>query len=181
MRVSTVFGLALLGSLIMAANLMAQPAPGGPGGGGMFGMAQDPFQQAIVALGDLNLRPDFNLTVEQKQKLQAVRDEVKTMEDKWRTDHAAELKKIQDDAATARQAQDQEKMREVMTARRDLMQTMPKTDDAAQKVKALLTDDQAKALEARINERQEEMRARMGGMPGRGGRGGGGGGGGGGQ
>lgn len=183
MRLSTVFGLAFLFSLVMAANLMAQPAPGGPGGrggGGMFGMAQDPYQQAIAALGDLNLRPDFNLTAEQKTKLQAVRDEVKAAEDKWRTDHAADLKKIQDDSAAARQAQDQDKMREIMTARGELMQTMPKTDDAAQKVKALLTADQAKALDTRITERQEEARTRMGGMMGggRGGRGGGGGGGG---
>jgi hypothetical protein len=181
MRLMTLFGLALLGSLVMAANLMAQPAPGGGGrGGGGFGMAQDPFVETITALGDLNLRPDFNLTAEQKTKLQAVRDEVKAAEDKWRTDHAAELKKIQDDMAAARQAQDQEKMREIGTARRELMQGMPKTDDAAQKVKALLTADQAKALETRIAERQEEMRARMGGMMGgRGGRPGGGGGGGG--
>ncbi len=142
-------------------------------------MAQDQFVQTITALGDVNLRPDFNLTAEQKQKLQAVRDEVKAMEDKWRTDHAADLKKIQDDMAAARQGQDREKMREIMTARGELMQTMPKTDDAAQKVKALLTPDQAKALETRITERQEEMRSRMGGMMmgGRGGRPGGGGGG----
>jgi Spy/CpxP family protein refolding chaperone len=108
------------------------------------------------------------------EKLQAIRDEVKKEEGKWRADHAADLKKIQDDMAAA--AQDREQMRQVMTQRRELMQTMPKTDDAAQKVKALLTDDQAKALDARIAERQEEMRSRMGGMMGgRGGRGGGGG------
>lgn len=180
MRLANLVGLAVLGSLLMAANLMAQPAPRGAGGGrgagaggagGAGGAAQDAFQQTIVALGDLNLRPDFNLTAEQKQKLQAIRDDVKKLEDQWRADHAAELKKIQDDAAAARQAQDQGKMRELMTARRDLMQSMPKTDDAAQKVKALLTDDQARALEARITERQEDMRNRAGAMMGgRGGR-----------
>jgi hypothetical protein len=178
MRLLTVFGLAILGSLFMAANLLAQPAPGGgPGrpGGGMPGFGLDPFDQTIVALGDLNLRPDFELTKDQKQKLQAVRDEVKQAEDKWRTDHAADLKKIQDDAMAARQSQDMEKMREIMTARRDLMQTMPKTDDAAQKVKALLTADQAKALETRITERQEAG-TRMGPMMGGRGRGPGGGG-----
>ena len=168
MRLSTLF--TLLGSLVMAANLMAQPAPGGAGrggGGGMFGMmAQDPYDQTIVALGDLNLRPDFNLTAEQKTKLQAVRDEVKAAEEKWRTEHAADLKKIEDEAAAARQSQDRDKMRELMTSRRDLMQTMPKNDEAAQKVKALLTPDQAKAVETRITERQEEMRARMGAMMG---------------
>lgn len=172
MRFSTLFGLVVLASLFTAANLQAQAPGGGPGGGGMFGMQQDPFQTALSALGDVNLRPDFTLTAEQKEKVQAIRNDVKAAEDKWRTDHAADLKKIQDDAQAARDAQDMEKMREIMTARRDLMQTMPKTDDAAQKLKAVLTPDQAKALETRITERQDEARARMGGMfGGRGGRG----------
>ena len=177
MRILSLFGFAVLGSLLMAANLIAQPAPRGAGGGrgagragapagGAFAATQDAFQRTIIALGELNLRPDFNLSDQQKQKLQAIRDDVKKLEDQWRTDHAADLKKIQDDTAAARQAGDQQKMRELMTARRDLMQTMPKTDEAAQKVKGLLTPDQAKALETRITERQDEMRNRMGAMTG---------------
>ena len=172
MRLSTMFGVAVLGSLFVAVNVMAQAAAQGGGQGrgpGAGMMQQDPFQQAIAALGDLNLRPDFNLSKEQKEKLQAVRDDVKKAEDKWRTDHADDLKKIQEEAQAARG--DQDKMREVMTKRRELMQTQPKSDDAAKQVKALLTEDQAKALEKRITERQEEMRARMGGMGMGGGRG----------
>jgi hypothetical protein len=171
MRLSTMFGVAVLGSLFVAVNVMAQAPGGGQGRGAGAGMMQqDPFQQTIAALGDLNLRPDFNLSKEQKEKLQAVRDDVKKAEDKWRTDHAADLKKIQEEAQAARG--DQDKMTEVMTKRRELMQTQPKADDAAKQVKALLTEDQAKALEKRITERQEEMRARMGGMGFGGGRGG---------
>jgi hypothetical protein len=170
MRLSTMFGVAVLGSLFVAVNVMAQAPGGGQGrgpGGGM--MQQDPFQQTITALGDLNLRPDFNLSKEQKEKLQVVRDDVKKAEDKWRADHADDLKKIQEETQAARG--DQDKMGEVMTKRRELMQTQPKSDDAAKQVKALLTEDQAKALEKRITERQEEMRARMGGMGGGRGRG----------
>jgi predicted nucleic acid-binding Zn-ribbon protein len=51
------------------------------------------------------------------------------------------------------------------------MQTQPKIDDAAKQVKALLTEDQAKALEKRITELQEEMRNLMGGAGFGGGRG----------
>ncbi|MCY2952314.1 MAG: hypothetical protein NTU53_10095 [Planctomycetota bacterium] len=172
MRLSTMFGVAVLGSLFVAVNVMAQAAAqgGGQGRGPGAGMQQDPFQQTIAALGDLNLRPDFNLSKEQKEKLQAVRDDVKKAEDKWRADHADDLKKIQEETQAARG--DQDKMGEVMTKRRELMQTQPKSDDAAKQVKALLTEDQAKALEKRITERQAEMRARMGGMGGMGGRGG---------
>ena len=175
MRLLIAFAAAVLGTCLVAGSSMAQAPGGGGRGGGM--MQPDPFVQTIDALGDLNLRPDFTLTKEQKEKLQAIRDEVKKGEDKWRADHAAELKKLQDDAAAAREAQDMEKGREVMTKRRELMQTMPKTEDAVTQVKALLSPDQAKLLETRITERQEEQRARMGGMGfgGRGGRGGGGG------
>ena len=176
-------------TLFMAGMAMAQPAAGGGGGrgggrgagAGMF--QQDPFQQTIAALGDLNLQPDFNLTKEQKEKLQGIRDDVKKAAAKWRTDNADALKKLQDDSREAMQGQDREKMREIMTKRQELMQTQPKTDDAAKQVTALLTEDQKAALEKKIAERREEMRNR-GGMMGMGGgrrAGGGGGGGGGGQ
>ena len=182
MRLSLILGLAAMGALLSSAAVMAQPAGGGGGGRGGGMMQQDPFVQQIDALGDLNLRPDFTLTKEQKEKLQAIRDDVKKAEDKWRADHAADLKKIQDDMMALRDAPDQDKMRELGTKRRELMQTMPKNDEAVGKIKALLTEDQAKALETRITERQEEGRARMGmggmGGPGGGRRGGGGGGGG---
>lgn len=180
MRLSTMCGMMVLGGLFLAASAMAQPAGGQRGRGMGMGMMGDPLQQLLTALGDVNLRPDFTLTKEQKEKIQSIRDGVKNAETKWRTDHAADLKKIQDDMQAARQDQDQDKMRETMTKARELMQSMPNTEEAAKEVRAVLTEDQAKALDARITERQEEMRARggmmMGGMRGgrRGGNGGGG-------
>ncbi|GEM_PF-5374196 len=165
MRLSIVLGAIVLGSLLLSADLLAQAPPGGGGrpGGMMQGNA---FVQAIDALGDLNLRPDFTLAKEQKEKLQVIREDVKKSEEQWRTAHAEDLKKIQTDMQAARDAQDQDKMREVMTQRQELMQGMPSGDDALTKVKALLTEDQVKALDTRITERQQEMRTRMGGMMG---------------
>lgn len=163
MRLSSVLGAIVLGSLLLSADLLAQAPPGG-GRPGMGMMQANRFVQAIDALGDLNLRPDFNLTKEQKEKLHAIREEVKKSEEQWRTAHAEDLKKIQEDMQAARG--DQDKMREVMTQRQELMQGMPGGEDSVTKVKALLTEDQVKALDTRITERQQEMRNRMGGMMG---------------
>ena len=171
MRLSLVLGLAVAGSLMMGTAVMAQRAGGGRGAGRGAGMMpQAQWTQTLVALGDLNLRPEFTLTKEQKEKLQAIRDEVKKGEDQWRADHAVDIRKLQDDMQAARQAQDQAKIGELRPKMMELMQTMPKTDEAVAKVKALLSEDQVKALETRITERQEEMRSGLGAMgPGGGG------------
>src|SRR5689334_10678569 len=78
---------------------------GGFGGGpGMMGMmGRRPFDEALAALGDLNLSPDFTLTPEQKTKVQSVRDDFKKAQEKWRTDHADEIKKLDDQIAEIRE------------------------------------------------------------------------------
>jgi len=168
----TTLALTVLAGLLWAASVQAADAPARGGRGGMFQL--DPFRQLIDALGDVNLRPDFNLTKEQKEKVQAVREQVKKAEDKWRSDNAEEMKKLQEGLRQAMQDQDNDKRNELLGKMRDLMQTQPKTDEAVQQIRAILTADQQKALDTRITERQEEARGRMGGF-GFGRRGGGGG------
>jgi hypothetical protein len=63
-------------------------------------MNRDMLSPLIMILGELNLAPDFNLSPEQKQKIQTIRDDFKGAMDAFRKDHADELKQL-DDPATA--------------------------------------------------------------------------------
>src|SRR5829696_4455400 len=87
-----------------------QPMPGGQmiivgagGGGGMQGrirlgggpmMMGDALSQFINILGAVNLTPEFTLTADQKTKIQAIRDDFKQQMEKWRAEHADELKQM---------------------------------------------------------------------------------------
>jgi hypothetical protein len=164
---------------------------GGPGGAGGFGGGarafagqRDPLDELLALLGDLNLAPDFTLAADQKSKIQVIRDGFKKTQDEWRSAHADELKKMQEDMAQLRgggqgagggQAQppDREKMQELFQARQELMQSAPKSDEAAVEIKGLLTTEQLKKLEVRQTERQAEMERMRNEMPRRFGPGGG--------
>jgi len=161
--------------------------PGGPGGGRFGGFAPDPLAQTISMLGDLNLSTTFTLTNDQKEKIQAIRDEYKKKQDAWRTEHEADLKKIQDQFAALRAAGqaegNREKIQEIMQTRQALQETAPKGDEAAASIKALLTTEQLKAYDAKQAENEKNraaIRERFGGgaggAPGAGRRGGAGGG-----
>lgn len=143
------------------------------GGGGFFGGAggagamldRDPLREIIALLGELNLSPGFSLTQEQKEKIQAVRDEYQKQLDAWRAEHEKDLKKLQDDAAALRGnfaggggGQDtRAKFQEIARARETLMATAPKSDDAYTKIKAILNEDQLKKFDLKQAEHQAEM------------------------
>ncbi|MFI5381733.1 MAG: hypothetical protein ACHRHE_20745, partial [Tepidisphaerales bacterium] len=129
----------------------------------------------IIALGECNLEPDFTLTADQKSALKTIRDGVKAAQDKWRTDHAADITKLQADMQAARGGGGGD-MQAVMQKMTELRNTRPSTEEAQAAVKKLLTADQVKAVDAKV----AELRAATPGPGGRGGRGGGGAGGGGG-
>jgi hypothetical protein len=181
-------------------------AGGGFGGGGMLGgllggvlgpyatfvQGQDALSVYMASLADMNMAPDFPLTKEQKEKIQAIRDKFKADIEKWNTDHADDSKKLRDDLMgmiqggniTAQDFQDLNKKRTDMNA------TAPSADDAVKEVKAVLGDDLAKqvddfiaAQKADRNKKLADLRTQLGigaGMGGgfSGGRGGAGGGGG---
>lgn len=158
---------------------------GGLGGGqlgGMLGGGQ--FAQAMTALGELSLTPDFSLTRGQKEKLQAIRDEFKTQMDKWRTEHEAEITELRDQAGEMLRggAGDPQKRQELMQRRQALIATAPNGDAAVKQIKELLTEDQLKPFETKLAERQagadqtrQQLRERLRDGAGGGGKGGGGG------
>lgn len=202
MRMRTILTPALVASLMLLSGIWARgaddpkpdapkpdaparperPARGGPGaggrgfpGGGPMGMApRDAVTEAIAALGELNLMPDFTLTKEQKEKVQAIRTTAKTARDKWMADHEADLRKLMEDArAAGGPGGDPDKMREIRTARQELMASAPKTDDAVKELKAALSEDQVKKLDERIAQMEQGRRqgqGRPGGPGGPGGR-----------
>ena len=174
--------------LLMSGVALAQGGGGGGGGGrggrgargGMVGMGRGmmmgggdaAFTHLITALGDLNLSPDFTLTKEQKENLKAIRDGVRAAGEKWRKDHQDEITKLQEEMRAARGGGGGNA--DLMQKMRDLYQTYPKSDEAQEQVKALLTADQRKALDAKLAELEQTRANRMGGRGGRGGAGGGG-------
>jgi hypothetical protein len=143
---------------------------GGFGGPGGFG-ARDPLAQLMTALGDVNLETDFTLTPEQKEKIQVIVTDFKKQMEKWRTDHEADLKKIPDDFAALRNGgrqagnngggnvaggNNRQQFQQATQARQALMETAPKADEAIAQIKGLLTTEQLKKLQTKIDERQAE-------------------------
>jgi hypothetical protein len=140
---------------------------GGPPG--MFG--GDELTPVIMTLADLNIRPTFTLSDDQKQKIQAIRDDFKQNMEKWRTDHADELKALDDqqkemfDNMQNGGGPDPQAMMENANQRQQLMETAPKGDEHAKQVKALLTPEQLKQLETRQAEQEKEREEMMKRMP----------------
>jgi hypothetical protein len=162
--------------------------PGGRGfGGGPGGMNfnADPLDELVRNLGDLNLTAAFTLTVDQKTRIDAIRGKLKKEKEQWRTDHEADFKKLQEDFAALRANNggeaDRDKFVALNQSRQDLMNEAPKGDEAVTEIKALLNNDQLKALDEKTAQRRaerekmmQEMRAQFGGGPGGPGGGGGG-------
>ncbi len=138
-------------------------------GGPMFG--RDALAGVIMTLGEANLLPGFDLSNEQKQKIQSIRDEFKYAMEQWRSEHADELKALdeqQQELFANMQAgggpPDPDQMRDLMDARRELMETAPDGEAQAEQVKAVLTPDQLKKFEevqAALDKQREEMMQRM--------------------
>ena len=138
------------------------PGRGGPGGGGfggppmMFGGGpfgtRDATADFISTLGEINLSPDFSLTPEQKTKIKTARDDFKQQQEKWQTDHADELRKIQDQMMAmfsgAGGPPNPESFQAINKMRQELMSTSPDSDAAAQRIQAVLTDAQRAQLDA---------------------------------
>lgn len=180
-------GVAILGA---ATFVSAQNPPGGPGGGGggpgrgpgggmmrmgMPGQARPTaLDELVMVLGDLNLRPTFTLSDDQKTKLQSLRDAVKTAQEKWTTDNAEELAEIRESMNSLMQAGpdgDPEAWRDVMEQNMALMETSPDGEAETEQARALLTPEQAKAVEARFAEieaERQKMWQQMGAPGGRG-------------
>jgi hypothetical protein len=146
---------------------------------GNRGFGRNALNELVSALGELNLAPDFALAPDQKTKIQSIRDDFKKQSDQWRTEHAADIKKIQDQFAELRNAgQDaRDKRQELDTARTQLFASAPNADEAAKQIQAVLTTEQVQRLtdeQAKIAKARQDAAAQFGGRGGQGGRRGGG-------
>lgn len=144
---------------------------GGPGGfGGGFGggnpaamlnVARDPLDELVMIIGDLNMKPDFTLTADQKTKIQAARDALKKLRDKWQADHEADFNQFAEQMNDLRNSNNpqemREKMQEITVARMEVMESMPKSDETVAEIKGILTTEQLKMLDSRLAERKAEQ------------------------
>ena len=148
-------------AVIGMSAVMVWAAGGGRGAGARGGLAgqglgvaalaaaRDPLTLTVQALGDLNLTPQFNLSVEQKTRIQAIRDQAAAVMEKWRTDNQAALQALAEEARDARGG-GAEAMRDPAQRRQTLMATAPNTQEYADQIKAVLTPEQLKQLEERL-------------------------------
>lgn len=145
--------------------------PGGPGFGGRFGMMRGPnlfaninrLDPFVNALADLNLSPEFNLSTEQEQKIATIRTEFKKASDTWRTDHRDQIDDLQADFREMRRGGgNEEEMRKLMDEARDLMLSAPSGDEEVKQVRAILTEDQVKQVDAKLEQQRAENERRRG-------------------
>jgi hypothetical protein len=144
--------LTLSTPLLCAAD---NPPPPGPPPGGPPG-PRDPLAEYTSMIEELSKKPDFKLTDDQKKKIQTARDEFKAKQDKWRTEHADELKQMQELSAAlfgvngAPPAQPAKPAQWVRFGklRDDLDATAPRPDDTLKQIEAVFTDPQRDLVEA---------------------------------
>jgi hypothetical protein len=137
---------------------------GGPGGGNpaaMLDVARDPMEELIMIIGDLNMKPDFTLTADQKTKIQAARDGLKKLRDKWQADHEADFNQFTEQMNELRNSNNpqemREKMQEITVARMEVMESMPKSDETVAEIKGILTTEQLRTLDSRLTARKAEQ------------------------
>ena len=121
---------------------------------GAFGRGE--LAATLAILSELNFTPDFTLTKEQKEKIQAIREPYRAKLDAWVAEHDADFRTLQnrrqemaglhrDDPATGA------KLQEFAKAQQDLFALAPKDDDIVKQIKAVLTEDQLKKFDEQRN------------------------------
>src|SRR5262249_45826345 len=136
------------------------PAPTAPATRPAAGLNMpDPLLPTLNQIGLLNLSPTFTLTADQKAKIQAIRDDYQKQVDKWKSDHDADIKKINDEMTQARQnaggggaggaggGGGGANFRTIMQERQTLVASAPKADDAIKAIRAVLDETEQKALD----------------------------------
>ena len=150
--------VAWLAALFLATATASAAPPGPPPFGGWED--RDPLDDAVRPLADLNLRPEFSLSTDQKTRIQAVRDAFTTKRMVWRTAHAAELQKLTDRWSAAWQARrpggppstrpvdDFHTLQQESAA---LRLTAPDPTDPADRIKAVLTPAQRRQFDSWVD------------------------------
>jgi hypothetical protein len=128
-------------------------------GGGLF--AGNQLEPYIAALADVNLSPEFNLSVEQKRKIAAIRQDFRKSYETWQKDHSDQMDDLVADWRDMRNGgagagggrRDMERMRELMLEAQDLNMSAPSGEEAVDLIKAVLTEEQLN----QVNARQEQL------------------------
>jgi len=128
--------------------------------GQRFGQ-RDAFAEALAALGELALTPNFMITNEQKESIQSLKLDQKLASDKWRREHADELQNEREEAEAAREGGDRQKLQDIFQKRRNLLNGGPKPEDAVKKLMGLLNEEQRTRLDERLAQRRAEEEARQ--------------------
>ncbi len=136
-----------------------RPQRGGDRGDMMSRMLdRDPSEGFVGLLSELNMTPEFTLSPEQKTKIRDLREKFITDRRAFVTDHKKEFDYLTAQMTEARTARDREAMGEAMESLRDLMAKGPTGDKLLEDLKAVLTDTQRKAVDQRLEEREQRMR-----------------------
>jgi len=167
--VMTVLTALVLG-LAMSASAADRPAAGGEGGrggfggpGGLAGLAgmmgqRDRLAETVMVVAELNLQPDFTLTQDQKVKIKAIRDEFRDAAEKFRKDNEEAFAKLREEMGRLRDGGGRDAWQELARKRQELMDKGPKGEEYAERIKAVLNEEQAKAMEKALAEREERRR-----------------------
>ena len=137
--------LAAVAVLLSAVGVRgAPPLPGDPTEG------RNPLTDDLAGLADLNLSPDFNLTVEQKRRIAAVRTAFDDVLAKWRADHAADFAKLRAAGEEMERGRGgREQWMAFSRQRQDVLATLPEVNASLDQITAVLTDPQREQLQGR--------------------------------
>lgn len=121
-----------------------------------------PFGERAERMREMwqDLLKEINLTDDQKAKIHAIRDEARQQFQDWRTKHEDQIKELTAQMKSAHEAKDREKVQQLREKAQELWSTAPKIKDAIDKVRAVLTDEQRKIFNAKLEEKKKEFEER---------------------
>ena len=156
-----IFLLSGLVALLACSAARGQPAPGpgfrfgGPNGNGDPTDGRDPLDELVQPLANLNLRPHFALTDDQKDRVEAIRHAFAARMAGWRKDHAADFAALAKDWGDLRAGGPGRAggggfaaFGAVRDRQQRLLATAPDPSDAQAQIEAVLTDEQRGRYEA---------------------------------
>jgi pimeloyl-ACP methyl ester carboxylesterase len=131
---------------------------GGPNGNGDPTDGRDPLDELVQPLADLNIRPGFVLSEDQKQKIESIRQAFAGRMTDWRKAHAADFTALAKAWGELRPGGPRgggggpgggyAAFSAIRDRQQKLLATVPDPSDAQTKIEAVLSDDQREKYEA---------------------------------
>jgi hypothetical protein len=137
-------------------------APGGGQGGAGMAAGNQGYTGSTMPVGsetsivlraitNLNIEPDFTLSVDQKTKIKAATDALDKSIADWRAAHKDELDKGELEWNAAMMGADSNRIAAAQKVMDTLYKSMPQTGDLDKKLVAILTDAQKKAVAKEVD------------------------------